>query len=89
MQSVVACIQIRDLKTPSEGSREGICIECRGRVWVSPAAVAVLRERECDIVCLECVADAAATGGKNYMVQIYGESVGEMKRFLKETKDEP
>jgi hypothetical protein len=80
----ILCIRKADSKWSivAEGSTLTNCIDCDQQVWISPASVDVMLERQCKPLCLYCALE------KKPDRAILPPSTGQLKEIIKELKKE-
>jgi hypothetical protein len=78
----ILCIRKEDSKWAivTEGSTLTNCCECDEPVWISPASVTVMLERECKPLCIHCAVDKPKPKG------IKAPSTEQLKEIIKELK---
>jgi hypothetical protein len=83
-ETFILCIRKEDTKwaTVTEGSTLTNCVECDEPVWISPASVKVMLERECTPLCIHCAVDKPTPRG------IKPPSAGQLKEIIRELKKE-
>jgi len=80
----ILCIRKEDTKWSSiaEGSTLTNCIDCDQQVWISPASVEVMLERDAKPLCLYCALD------KKPDRSVLPPSMKQLQEIIKELKKE-
>src|SRR5437899_540037 len=84
-EAFILCMRKSDttrLTIVSEGSTLTNCCECDEPVWISPASVQVMLERNCKPLCMWCAAD------KPPAKEVKPPSAEQLKEIIKELQKE-
>ena len=81
-ETFILCMRKEDTKVENiaEGSTLTNCGECDEPVWISPASVTVMLEKECTPLCIHCAVDKPTEKG----ITPQPPSAEQLKEILKE-----